>query len=117
MRLRGRGPLSAAGVASVVILVALVALCCAWAVHQACFHPPPPVTRPDGGTPRGGYCDAVNATRPWLSLTLGPTLAMTLIALSGRRLPWLVLAMAAIICAVMIANAIIANNLVSALTA
>jgi hypothetical protein len=100
-----------------VILVALVALCCAWAVHEACFHPPPPVTRPDGGTPRGGYCDAINATRPWLSLTLGPTLVMALIALSARRLPWLVLAVAVIICVAMITNAIVAHNLVSALTA
>jgi hypothetical protein len=41
---------------------------------------------------------------------------MALTALTGRRLPWLVVTVAMLMCAAMITNAIIAHNLVSALT-
>ena len=70
------------------------------------------IRRPRGG----GYCDAINATRPWLSLTFGPTLVMTLVALWARRLPWLVVGFALLMCGALIANATVANSLVSALT-
>jgi hypothetical protein len=100
-----------------VLLVAFVALCCAYSVHLACFDPPPPVTRPDSSTPRGGYCDAIETTRPWISLTVVPTLAMAILAFALRRRPWALSAIAGLGSAAMIANAIYAHSLVSALTA
>jgi hypothetical protein len=88
---------------------------CALAVHHGCFHPPPPVELPDPGTPRAHYCDAVVASRPWILLTIAPT-AVT--ALAGMLLPWrsALLLIALAVCTVLVANAIVANSLTSALT-
>jgi hypothetical protein len=52
-------------------LLALAGLAAAAAVHTGCFHPPPPVTRPDPGTARGQYCRIIVPTHPWLSVIVG----------------------------------------------
>src|SRR5664279_5584703 len=66
-------------------VVAVVAVACAAAVHTACFSPPVPFSTPDPGTPRGNYCDAVNPTHPWLSLTLAPVALSLILAFVFRR--------------------------------
>lgn len=90
--------------------MAIVALSAAAAVHQGCFEATP-FEPPIPGSPRAGYCDALNASHPWLSLSIVPVLAM----LGGgfplrRRTGWVYL-LAAILCAAVIANALLANSL------
>jgi hypothetical protein len=96
--------------------VAVVALACAAGVHQACFHPPPPVDRPDPGTPRGEYCAAVLPWHPWLSLTLGPCLLVIALWMALPRRRVLVVGLAVAVCVALIANAAVVNSLESALT-
>jgi hypothetical protein len=90
--------------------VALVALSAAAAVHQGCFEATP-FQPPVPGTPRAGYCDAINATHPWLSLTIVPALAMIGGGLLLRRRAWSVYLLAALLGAAVLANALIANRL------
>jgi len=99
-----------------VIAVAIVAGLCAAFTHLGCFHPPPPVTRPDPSTPRGEYCSVLNATRPWISLTAVPVLVMAALAFGARRHPRFVALGALLICLLLIANAGVANSLTSSLT-
>jgi hypothetical protein len=103
-------------VVAATVFVALVAAATAAGVHHACFHPPPPVSRPDPGTPRGHYCDAINASDPWLSLTVGPMLLMLALGSLLRRRPWWISALAVTVAVVLIANTAVANQLESALT-
>ncbi len=99
------------------VCVALIATACAAGVHTACFHPPPPVARPDPGTPRGEYCAVLVPWHPWVSLTVGPCLLVILpwVLLAPRRRVGVVI-LAALLCAALIANALIVNNLTSAAT-
>lgn len=99
-----------------VILVALLALLTATIEHKACFHPGPPVDRPEPSTPRGEYCSAVNSADPWVSLTAAPVAVMAALALMARRSPWLVGALTFAVCAALIANAIVASSLTYSLT-
>lgn len=99
-----------------VAIVAVVAGLCAAFTHLGCFHPPPPVTRPDPSTPRGEYCSAINAARPWISLTAVPVLVTAALAFSAHRHPRLVALGTLLICLVLIANAGVANSLTSSLT-
>jgi hypothetical protein len=92
------------------LAVAIVALSAAAAVHQGCFEATP-FEPPNAGTPRAGYCDAINATHPWLSLTIVPALAMLVGGFLLRRRAWLVYLLAALLCAAVIANTLVANNL------
>jgi hypothetical protein len=101
----------AAAVVIAVALVAFTAVGCAWVVHVACFDTASPVGPPEVTTPRAGYCDAINATHPWLSLTVGPTLAMALIGYALRRQPWIVLSISALMCTALVANAIYSHSL------
>jgi hypothetical protein len=92
-------------------VVAIVAVACAAAVHNACFSPPVPFSTPDPGTPRGNYCDAVNPTQPWLSLTLLPVAVSLVVAFIFRR-HWRVLMLVTVaIAGLLVANALVANNL------
>jgi hypothetical protein len=96
-------------------IVVIVGGISAAAVHNGCFHPPPPVTRPDPGTPRANYCNAVIRTRPWISLTLGPLLVVAVTGVVTRRRTAIV-AVSLLICCIVIACAIIANTLTASLT-
>lgn len=103
-----------AQIAGVLVAVGVVAVCaaiCAAVVHAACFHPPPPVTRPEPGTPRGEYCEAVVRWKPWVSLTLGPVALMVVAGSLGRRRAWVLAIMALVICGVLIANATVVDSL------
>jgi hypothetical protein len=92
------------------VAVAIVALSAAAAVHQGCFEATP-FAPPVPGTPRAGYCDAINATHPWLSLTIVPALAMLGGGFLLRRRVWWLYLLAALLCAAMLANALVANSL------
>lgn len=96
--------------------VAVVATSCAAAVHVACFHPPPPVSRPETGTPRGEYCAVLVPWHPWVSLTVGPCVLVVVAWLLAPRWRLGVVVLAALLCAALIANAVIVNNLTWALT-
>lgn len=91
------------------LAVAIVALSAA-AVHQGCSEATP-FEPPIAGTPRAGYCDAINGAHPWLSLTIVPALAMLGGGFLVRRRAWAVYLLAALLCAAVIANALVANNL------
>jgi len=95
--------------------VAAVGALCALAVHHGCFNPPPPVTVPDPGTPRAEFCSAVHARAPWIAMILIPVVlvgAAGAIKGAGRLLSVLTF----VVCLVLLANAILANSLTSALT-
>jgi hypothetical protein len=96
--------------------VAATAAACAAGVHNGCFHPPPPVGRPDPSTPRGEYCRVVLSTKPWVLLIVGPSLLVLLAAAAARRNAFLVVSFAIVLCLILVANAIVANSLTSALT-
>lgn|GEM_PF-6026028 len=100
----------------VILGVAAVASICAAAIHNGCFHPPPPVTRPDPGTPRGEYCKVMVFGKPWALLVLGPCLLVLLVAAVFRRASSLVVSFAIVVCLILLANALAANSLTSALT-
>ncbi len=87
----------ATAIAWALVLIVVVGISAAMA-HSNCFEPGPPVDRPMSGTPRAGYCAALQATDPWLSLTVLPLLAyaVAVFALRGRRPFWLGLVAAAI---------------------
>ncbi len=99
-----------------VLIVAAVATLAAALEHEACFHPGPPVTRPEPSTARGEYCDAVNSATPWLSLTLGPVLLIAALAYLARRSPTVVAALTLAVCVLLLANAAVANSLAYSLT-
>jgi hypothetical protein len=115
----GRLATRKAQIAGVLVAVGVVAVCaaiCAAVVHAACFHPPPPVTRPEPGTPRGEYCRAVLPWKPWVSFTLGPVALMAVGGSLGRRRAWVLAMMTLLICGVLIANASVADSLEFAYT-
>jgi hypothetical protein len=105
--------------AALILLIAVVALVgaiSAAASHNACFHPPPPVTRPDPGTPRGEYCGVLTPLHPWLALTIAPALLVAVLWLAAGRRLVPVVTLTLVLCVGLAANAIIVNNLTSALT-
>jgi 1,4-dihydroxy-2-naphthoate octaprenyltransferase len=95
---------------ALTVAVAIVALSAAAAVHQGCFEATP-FEPPVAGTPRAGYCDAINAAHPWLSLTIVPVLAMLGGGYLLRRRAWWVYLLAALLCAAVVGNALVANKL------
>jgi hypothetical protein len=111
-----RPPLSLLALLGLLGGVALVAVACAAAVHTACFHPPPPVSRPEGGTPRGDYCAAIDPWRPWISLTVGPCLLVAALWLGFSRHRLMVVGFAVALCVALCINAGIANQLVFSYT-
>jgi hypothetical protein len=89
--------------------VALAALISASFVHDAClgtFGSEPP----EGG-PRVGYCNAVVPTHLWFSLTTAPVLVMLVGGYLLRRRGWWALALAALLCLLVIADAVVATHL------
>jgi hypothetical protein len=90
-------------------VVGMAAVASAAFVHDACFgrygsEPPErgPLTK---------YCNAVNPTHPWLSFTVPPILVMLVGAYLLRRRGWMALSLAAMLCVLVIANAVVATHL------
>jgi hypothetical protein len=96
--------------------LALVGVACAAAVHTGCFHPPPPVTRPDPGTARGEYCGVIVPSHPWWSLTIGPPVVALVGAMLSRRRLSIVVVVSGTLLLLLMTNAILANVLTSAQT-
>jgi hypothetical protein len=82
-----RQPVSTRAVAVIVIGVALTAGVSADLTHHACTHAPPPVQRPEAGTPRASYCDAADHGAPWLAVLVAAVVATSALALCRRRGP------------------------------
>jgi hypothetical protein len=98
-----------------LIAVAALSLICALIVHHSCIDPPPPVIRPDPGTPLADYCSAADTAHPWLLALFPPVLAAFGIVLVRRRKRWTVWICLAIATAA-VTNAIVASQLTSAYT-
>ena len=82
-------------------------------LRSGCLHPPPPLERPDPGTPRAQYCAAVNGHAPWLLVTAPPLALLALwhllpIARRWHGLGWLIVLVLAL---ALLADATLANTL------
>lgn len=96
--------------------VALVALAAASLVRGSCLHAPPPVLVPVPGTPRAGYCAAVNGGAPWLLLVGAPAMAQALMTVALRRWPrWCGVAAMVLVVGTLV-NAGVAGSLESSVT-
>lgn len=102
-----------AAAASLVFLVALVAAGNAALVHHGCFDIP---GKPNNGTARWQYCEAAVSLKPWVSFIAFPAIVATLIAIATRPRLRLLAIFTAVICCVLVANAIAVNVLTYSLT-
>jgi len=93
------------------VFVAVWAAFCAALLHHGCFDISAPFPEPLPTTPRAGYCDSVSSIKPWLSLTLGPTLLTGVFAFVYRDRPRRVAVFTFLICLILIVNAAVANSL------
>jgi hypothetical protein len=89
--------------------VAMAALVSAALVHNACFGKFG--SEPPEGGPLASYCNAVNPTHPWFSFTIPPVLVMLVGGYLLRRHGWMALLLAAVLCILVIANAVVATHL------
>ena len=94
-----------------MLFVAVWAAFCAALLHHGCFDISAPFPEPLPTTPRAGYCDSVNSMKPWLSLTLGPTVLVAVLAFANRGNPRRVAVFTFVICLALIVNAAVANSL------
>lgn len=105
--------------AGLLLAVMVVLLVPAWAgVDHGCRVSPPPLSGPpDPGTPRAGYCDALDGAGRWIVLVVLPValVAATTVAFRRRR-PVVPLVIAALVCAGAIANWVVFDGLDWALT-
>lgn len=96
--------------------MAVVSVLGAFAVHQGCYHPPPPVVTPDPGTARGEYCACVESLHLWPFLIGVPMVLTGLALLLSWRHVRIALALTALIATAVLVNAFVANQLESAFT-
>jgi hypothetical protein len=90
--------------------VALTATIGAVSIHQAC-HEATPFEPPAAGTPRAGYCDAVDPTHPWFTLLVLPVAAMIVAALLLKERPRWIYAIAIALSLALVANAVIVSGM------
>lgn len=95
---------------AIVAAVAGIGVVCAVEVHQACVNAFP-FAGPQAGTSRAAYCNVVEPTHPVLSLTLMPAAVVLLVGVAVRMKVRQILIVAAAISALLIGNAIVANEL------
>jgi hypothetical protein len=104
------------GVLTLALAVGCLGVVCAAVVHSGCVDPGPPVSHPDPGTPRAGYCETTDDRGLRGSLVV---LAMGFVvlagAIAGRRPLWTLL-VAAIVSIALVANAVVATSLTFAHT-
>jgi hypothetical protein len=91
--------------------IAVVSVLGAFAVHQACYHPLPPVNLPIPGTPRADYCGRVEAFHLWPFLIGTPIVLTCLALLVSWRHVRIALALTAIIAVVVLVNAFVVHQL------
>lgn len=96
--------------------IALVSASGAFAVHQACYHPPPPVDIPVPGTPRADYCTRIEKLNLWPFL-MGVPIALTCLTLlvSWRHVRT-ALALTALIATAVLVNALVVHQLEASVT-
>jgi hypothetical protein len=94
-----------------VTAVALAAVVASVSLHESCFDPIAGV--PAGGTPRAGYCEAVEPTHPWLTLMVLPILAMVGVNLAFPSRRRLVYAVAAVLVVGLVVNAAVVGGMKS----
>lgn len=78
-------------------------------MHSAChgtFGSEPPERGP-----LVGYCNAVDPLHPWIAFTVPPVLAMLAGGYLLRRHGWMALLLAAVLCVLVIVDAIVATHL------
>jgi hypothetical protein len=92
-------------------LVGCVGILCIVVAHSGCVNPGPPVTRPDPGTPRAGYCETVDTGTVRAALVLLAVALVPVAALAARRRPGWTLAVAAIVTLSLLADAVVATTL------
>jgi hypothetical protein len=101
---------------ALALLVGCVGVLCAAVVHSGCVNPGPPVSRPDPGTPRAGYCETMDDATLRAALVVVATALVVFAGVVARRRPlWPLLATALVILA-LLANAVVAKSLTFAYT-
>lgn len=104
-------PLTPSFVIAPVLLTGIWSVFCAALVHHGCFDISPSTPVPVPTTTRAEFCDSVDATTPWISLTVFPTLLVAVLAWVGRKHPRRVAICAFGVCLLLASIAILANSL------
>ena len=91
--------------------IAAISVLGAFAVHQACYHPPPPVELPVHGTPRAEYCGRVESLHLWPFLTGVPIVLTCLALLVSWRHVRIALVLTALIATAVLVNAFVVHQL------
>jgi hypothetical protein len=99
-----------------VAATALIGAVCALFTRHGCLHPGPPVSAPEPGTARAGFCSAVGGGSPWLLMVLAPCAIVGMAALAWRGSPRGLFLMAITVWVAQIAVAGIANSLTYSVT-
>jgi hypothetical protein len=63
------------GILGLVGATVFIGIVCVLLTRHGCLHPGPPVSVPDPGTARAGFCSAIGGEVPWL-LVLGAPCAI-----------------------------------------
>lgn len=96
--------------------MAVVSVLGAFAVHQACYHPPPSIGRVIPGTPRGEYCARVESFHLWPFLIGVPMLLTGLALLVGWCRMRIAFTLTALIAAAVLINALVVHELQASVT-
>jgi hypothetical protein len=110
------GPVGTRTLVGVTLGVVLVAVPCALLAHHSCIHAPPPVERPEPGTPRANYCGVVDRGVPWLAGLATLALTVPVLLLVRRCSAATVTAAAMLLCLACLALVVVAGALESAYT-
>lgn len=90
--------------------IAVLSVVCAGVLHHQCFEAMP-FSPPIAGTPRAGYCDAVQPWKPWVTFTVVPTLLFVVAGFGLRRRPIAVACIGIVIVLCLILNVVIVGQL------
>jgi hypothetical protein len=109
-------PVGTRALVGVTVGVVFVAVACALLAHHSCTHAPPPVERPEPGTPRANYCGVVDRGVPWLAGLATLALTAPVLLLVRRRGAATVAVVAVLLCTACLVLAVVAGALESAYT-
>ena len=71
-------------VLALVGATALIGAVCALFTRHGCLHPGPPVSAPEPGTARAGFCSAIGGGTPWLLIIFAPCAIVGIAAIAWR---------------------------------